>query len=525
MVASVGAQTGQSEDEVTKWRTFWIAIGLACVYSAVHIGARLIASPNLGEDDPLTTIYAQWLDFGYSTNEPPLFVWLTWLVQRITGPSLISFQLLKYGLLIATIGAVYLSAYHVTRNAIWSLITAEALTLIYHVGWRFHEGFAGLIPAMLCSALALLTVFQIVERPRAVYFIWLGLVLGIGLLAQHSFWLVVFAFTGAALIVSDIRGRLFRPMVLVTFAVAIGLSALHYSWIFSDAARSAEFLSFHTAFDNPNPRIDFWKVVRKTVGAPLLFYWSLLLFLLAASWSRVVAHFQTRFLPSIDWSGRPLLQFLGWYAVVAYAVLFLAGVLFSFVNYAYHDLLPLFLPTLVLLFGIVYQVRPSQAEMSRWALISLAIIAFALVGRIANMFIMEPFCSICRWGVPYATLAQQLKTDGFSSGKIITFRNELGGNLRAYFPHSVVSDGGWRAFDKAVRGREATAGAVTKRPPLVLVWQANGRRRIRVSRSALAKHIPRGQSEEVVKTLRAPWRHIYYGFGYRTTVWRYVIIQ
>ena len=58
----------------------------------------------------------------------------------------------------------------------------------------------------------------------------------------------------------------------------------------------------------------------------------------------------------------------------------------------------------------------------------------ALSARLANMFVYDPVCKICRWGIPYAGLAAELQKRGFKPGPqsvVVVAEPELGGNLRS----------------------------------------------------------------------------------------------
>ena len=61
-------------------------VAAVSIYSALHITARLMASANLGEDDPLDAVFTQTLQPGYVPRQPPLYDWLLWLVEQVTGP-------------------------------------------------------------------------------------------------------------------------------------------------------------------------------------------------------------------------------------------------------------------------------------------------------------------------------------------------------------------------------------------------------------------------------------------------------
>lgn len=515
MPAAATVPTGDGGDSRTYFA--W-TVGIALIYSAVHISARLLASPNLGEDDPLTNILIQEWAAGYSVWYPPMFEWMAWCVEQIAGPSLLGFQLLKYGLLIGTIGAIYWAAFYVTGHALWSLITAEALTLIYHIGWRFHEGFTGIIPAMFFSALALCFVLRILRGSQVLDFCWLGLALGCGLLSTHNFAIGIAAFFLAALLVPSARAAFYRWPLILTVVIAGVVVSPYYVWIVSDAGRLGQLSAVTSVFTHSNPHINPAKALRKTLGIPFAFFWSLLIFLLLGSLHRVRDHFRQRILPVVDWHAHPLLALLGLYAVIAYVLLFAAAFGLSYVRYASHDLLAFMVPVLVLLFGAIFLVEPTEREMHRWGRICLAIIVFAFVARAANMFVQDPVCKICRWGVPYDQLAQRLASNGAVPKKIIVFEQELGGNLRLKFPASLVELTSVQQFKPDV-GFKSDQGAVA------LVWQVGGRNGLYDPKDVLSGRLNKVGLADSVQEFRAPWEHLFKQRGYRHTVWRYLVVQ
>ncbi len=153
----------------------------AGLYSALHITARLIASGNLGEDDPLDAILTQTLALGYVPGQPPLYDWALWLIEQVAGPGALPFQLLKYGLLTATCGFIFLAARRVMRgDAFWAFLSVEALALIYQISWRFHEGFTHAVGAMCAVAATFWALLRLIERRGTADFALFGLCVGLG---------------------------------------------------------------------------------------------------------------------------------------------------------------------------------------------------------------------------------------------------------------------------------------------------------------------------------------------------------
>ncbi|MGI9422246.1 MAG: glycosyltransferase family 39 protein [Hyphomicrobiaceae bacterium] len=519
MSAAAEPTGGTVADGGDRWRYFWLAVAMAVVYSAVHIAARLLASPNLGEDDPLTNVYIQELASGYSLGQPPLFEWVMWLTQRVGGPTLLGFQLVKYAFLIGTIAAIYLATFEITRDGVWSVITAEALTLIYHVGWRFHEGFTGIIPAMFFAALSLYILLRLIALGRTRDFVLLGLVFGLGLLSAHNFAIAILSFLTAAAIEREVRPKVFRWPLLLSLAVAVATVAPYYLWALREADGWTALGGVQTIFTNDSSYHTFWRVLRKAAGAPFGFFWSLLIFLLLASLPTVRDHFRVRIFPRINWHGRPIHRFLAIYTCAAFVLLFLSGVAFSYVRYANHDLLSFLPPALVLLFVLIYLGEPTAAQMRRWAIISFAIIAFAFVARAANMFVLDPVCKICRWGVPYTDLAETLVQQGFTpTGAILAFESELAGNLRLRIPEAKIVMG-------RRNGIEALLKRAGQRRPVAIVWQVGGKIGLREPRASMIRHLAEAGITSPVVTYKAPWHHVYKRTGYRHTEWNYALLR
>jgi 4-amino-4-deoxy-L-arabinose transferase-like glycosyltransferase len=114
---------------------------------------RLATSHNLPQDDVTANILAQTLKPGYVVRQPPLLEWLLWSVQRLTGPTLLSFLIIKYGLLTATFAFLYLVGKRVFADLRWAAIGALSPLLLYQIGWNLHEGVTHTM-ALICAVAA-----------------------------------------------------------------------------------------------------------------------------------------------------------------------------------------------------------------------------------------------------------------------------------------------------------------------------------------------------------------------------------
>jgi hypothetical protein len=101
--------TIKAESSCWPW-SLWGVISIGLAYGLVYSAMRLAISHNLPQDDVTANILAQTLEPGYVVRQPPLHEWLLWSLQRLTGPTLLSFLILKYGLLTATFVFLYFVA-------------------------------------------------------------------------------------------------------------------------------------------------------------------------------------------------------------------------------------------------------------------------------------------------------------------------------------------------------------------------------------------------------------------------------
>jgi hypothetical protein len=147
---------------------------------------------------------------------------------------------------------------------------------------------------------------------------------------------------------------------------------------------------------------------------------------------------------------------------------------------------------------------------------ALGVAVFAFCARSANMYVQEPVCQICRWGVPYAGLAAEIKERGFESGRLVVNDRETGGNLHRFFPDAPVTLVGGRFYGPA-------SGAAVGRT--ALVWPADQ------SDDAVAaqfqRALPRLRASDLAAaaTISIPWGgHLWKPDGYRVSAWKLLIL-
>ena len=494
-------------------------IAAVALYSACHITARLIASSNLGEDDPLDAVLTQTLEPGYLPRQPPLYDWALWLVQQVTGPGALPFQLLKYGLLTATCAFIFASARRAMKgDAFWAFLSVEALALIYQISWRFHEGFTHAVGAMCAVAAALWAMLRLLERQRGTDYALFGVIAGLGLLTVTTFWVYLASLTAAAVLQPAGRRVIARPIFLISLAIALAIAAPWLVWLTGTAEGLGAILP-RLALGNPGYIGSAVSGLGRAFVEPIL-YLAPLIFLYPVffpAFLRTVLH-TVRLSPEtasrVD--GEQLILHL---TLLNVGALVLGAVLFGIDRYPTHALMPLFLVTSIWLTAQARKAARNDGEIRRFVLAALGIAVFAFFARAANMYVHEPVCQICRWGIPYAELAETVKARGFDRGDLMVYDDDLAGNLRRFFPHARMVLAGPRRYIPP-------ESVSTPSGRTALIWDA-GKPVTAVARALhdLVPDLPSGDLERA-QTLSIPWRHhIWKPDGYRTSQWRLLILD
>jgi hypothetical protein len=487
------------------------------LYSALHIAARLIASGNLGEDDPYEAVLTQTLQLGYVPGQPPLYDWLLWLLQQMTGPGALPFQLLKYGLLTATCAFIFASARRVMKDdAFWGFLSVEALALIYQISWRFHEGFTHAVGAMCAVAATLWALLRLIERERGADYALFGVIAGLGLLTVMPFWVYLGALIGAAAIQPAARRAILRPAFYASLVLALCIASPYLLWLAWTPEGIAAML--------PTVRIGstgHWREagegLRRAITEPVL-YLAPLIFLYPIFFPGYLATLRRsiRLTPEQD-APADAEQLILHLTLLNIAALIIGATIFGIDRYPTHALMPLFLVTSIWLTAQARKAARTEGEVRRFVILAVSIAVFAFAARCANMYVLEPVCKICRWGIPYGELAEAVKARGFERGRLVVYDDELAGNLRRFFPDARILLAAPHPYRPPER--PAVPGDKT-----ALIWEASPAGKVA---RAFGEIMP--NAAEVMtraETLKLPWRgHLWKPDGYRFSQWRLVILE
>lgn len=430
--AVTSSSTAQSPASPDPW-SFGRFAALLGLYCAVHFILRLSLSDTIGVDDAIEGVFTQSLAPGYDPRQPPLYTWLLWLVQRITGPSLVSFLVLKYGLLSATFLLYYRIADQLFGDTRYAALTAWSLLLLYQIGWNLHEGVTQTQVLMLACTATLYTFLRASDRATAANYFLLGLAIGTGLLAKLSFSAFLGCLAAGVLLTPRYLPMLLSPRLLISLAVA-AVVVSPYAWWLLAGATDLDTV-FRSAVGNSNDTGYLPQVGKGLLSALLtsLGFLSPLLPILLLLFPGGLRSNTTP--PEVDSDAERLIGVM----LLSGLALLVLGVLVAGVGeYKERWLHPFLLVAPLYFFCRVRRANPTPGRIRLYLMIVIGICVFVVGLRTAHLVVGPPLCNKCRPLVPYAKLADALAQAGFENGTIVVRNGNTAGNLRAAFPKARI---------------------------------------------------------------------------------------
>ena len=204
---------------------------------------RSFIFPGVGPDDAEQLIFSQSFDLGYSTGNPPLITWLVILFQQMFGVSVITIMSLKFLLLWLAYYLVWRCAIRVLADEQLSTLATLSLFAVYYIAWDSVFHYSNSLLMIVFIGATFLKMLQLNENPTAKNYAWLGLLIGLGLLAKYTFVLFAIPLLAAATFDSQIRQRVMHPFFFITVVIAIVINISVCSSIFSWTAYKSKFIS------------------------------------------------------------------------------------------------------------------------------------------------------------------------------------------------------------------------------------------------------------------------------------------
>jgi 4-amino-4-deoxy-L-arabinose transferase-like glycosyltransferase len=466
-------------------RTLLALIGGYLLWQVV---LRLLIGGGLELDEGEQLILGQRLQPGYGP-QPPLYTWLQIGLLRFGDNPLLALSLLKNGLLFTLYAAVYLAARRLCPSPQSAALAALSLLLLPQIGWESQRDLTHSVLVTAVSALTLWLVLGMTAR-RAQWadYVWLGILLGLGVLSKLNYLLF---FTALLLALASLdRCKLLHPGLLLSLVIGLLIASPYLLWVIDslDAAGASLGKLEAGAGGLAARAAGVWALARALVSfvAPLLLvYW--LVFRAWPDWrhtARDPAHRDMwRLLVRTLWIGLGLL---------------LLFMLFTGAERLKDRwLLPLLFYLPLLLFAPGLPAGPAKRSRHYLAVVlgAMLLIPVALAARV---WVGPVFDKYSKPHFPAELLAQGVRQAFPAPALVLAEDSLIAGNLKLYLEQAFVS----------FPPQDFPLAAIAGRRELLLAWDAGKRPSPPPELLAyLGLHFPERTADAEPILLRAPLLH------------------
>lgn len=437
-------------------------------YLVIHFAVRLSMWPTLGIDDAEQALFAQHWLWSYRFRAPPLFTWLLLPVSAATGMNIVALSVLRYVLLGAAFGFIYLTALRLLDDRRLAALSLFSFAAVYVFAYYSHHDLTHTTMMAAMVAVSWYVFVRLYEAPTPAWYLLLGLCFGLGTLGKWNFIMLAVALPLACLALPRSRHLVLTWKVLAAGAVAAAVVLPPVVWLLRIGPAAGDAVGAVLGTAEPG---FFGALVGGTaeLAAALLAYPQpfLVLFLVcfaAPLWRGIRA-------PSGDGAPsagprRPDAALLGWTMAISAGLHWLLVPITGATEFSERWMQPALMILPVFLFMLVERGRPSGRAIVAFALLMAAMVAVALGARVVTYVRGADHCGACRAMVPFDALADQLRQAGYrGGGTILADGFHTGGNMRVQFPDArLVSPG----YPPVVWPPASGSG------PCLLVWKADG---------------------------------------------------
>lgn len=485
----------------------WLAYVLANALS------RYMLSHTLATDDAPASLLAQNFHLGYVLKHPPLWEWLLWSIQQVTGPGIESHLLLRYGCIFLLGIGVFRASRVVSGDIRWSAALALCLPLFYQMGWPFFDwGTHTLILVVICL-FTMEIALRYVAMPTIRLAALLGLFVGLGFLAKYGFAIFLLALFLALVVQPRGRAALLRREILIVPLVAvIVLSPLLY-WIIETRGDLIA-MTQGNLIRSSAPHFE-----RVTEGL-VTFTKSSLNFLMP--WLPIAAFsvWYGRRSDSARMAPMEAGEHSAGLTLFFSLALTIAGVLaFGVDKITNGYIVPVLVAALPYSAALLSRAAPGVVGARRIAVLGVTVLLIVTLTRTVYLSNSGfPERTYRRDMTPYAGLADEIRKAGLDRGTFVALSVMDGGNLRAELPHARVVTNNHRDLYRP--SFEPGQGDICH-----LIWNesavlAPGERWARSSDGKKARAMPEVRGREF-RSFDIPWPWSYLGNA-RTSRWTMV---
>jgi hypothetical protein len=437
-----------------------VAVLVPAGLMALAWALKVALYPGAAQDEAEWLLKTQSFQWGYDLENPPLIMWLGLLWQRLFGTGLAQLLALKFLLMTATYGLLYLAARRALGAAPPALAIAAAPMAVYYVAWVPLNSYTHSVLLLFAIGATLAATVELIRTPGAWSGAALALAAACGVLAKYNYVLFLVGVLAALALSGPGRRALATPWSLGALALAGTLAAPHLLWL----ARRLDAVEQAAADNLKAAPESLWAhlAALPTLAESLLLF-SLPLSVLLAVW------FARPVLSGPAWHRPPVVPAAAQLPARQLAVTLMACIGLALAVGATRWRIHYLYPLLPFAWPVV-QIAWTRCVRPRWLLgfagACAALQLTAIVSLVGHAWTQGTDCSRCGQHADFGAVAAELRAAGYQGGgTIVSLSNarlEPGENLRGAFPHARVLSAKW----PLTRPAERRPGAC------LLVWPA-----------------------------------------------------
>jgi 4-amino-4-deoxy-L-arabinose transferase-like glycosyltransferase len=410
------------------------------VYLAFHFAIRMAMGQALSVDDSDQALFSQFYAWAYRYKAPPLFVWLLATLGHVMPVNAVAVALLRYSLLGILYVFIYLAARRLLADPRLSALSVYSFAAINTFAESSHRNLAHTTALAALLAVAWYVFLRLAAAPLLGWYLVLGAVFGLGMLAKWNFVLFALALPLACLV-----SRQGRDLVLTWKIIPAGLvtAAIVAPTVVATLKIGPSYGESVTTVLQTGTGPGLEQIVAgtlKLLDTALVYSLNLLPIVLIVFglplWRGLRAHGtgggQPRPFPDAALVGATI--------AIGLAFLWALVLFFGATEFKVRYLYPALLILPVWLFMVIERGRPSDRAISLFALVMTALVVIVGVKRLGTQFTRMLSCGLCTEMRPYGELAARLKDAGYQAGGTILASDTVPGNLRVPFPEARIID-------------------------------------------------------------------------------------
>jgi len=266
---------------------FYHPVSWLTLYLLMHFFIRVLFSQTLQVDDAEQIRHAQNLLLGYPIPQPPLYSWLSWGIFKAFSTGLFALTLLKYILIFLTFWFTWLVSGQLFQHLQTRYIATLSYLLMPSFAWHMHQGFTHTILLGLGIVVSLHALLLLKGNNSIKNYLYLGIALGIGLMAKYSFLLFMVPLFISAISVAPFRRVITDRKILLSIGVFVLIIGPHVYWLTQHYQEIFLSIDQKLKVTSDNLLIDRIKSVGQFTGAAIAFVVPFLLIFIINSWKKL----------------------------------------------------------------------------------------------------------------------------------------------------------------------------------------------------------------------------------------------